>query len=315
MANAVGVDIGGTKVSAGVVDEQGRILCQQWELTPDHPEATLESVHALIERLRRDFPVTAVGLGVGGFIDERRSTVLFAKNIGWVNEPLRERMEALCGLPVVIENDANAATWAEARFGAGRGEGDLVGLTVGTGIGGGLVLDGRLHRGRFGTAAECGHLLLVPGGLPCACGGDGCWEMYCSGTALVRAARDQAGAGLADAAALVTAAGGRPDQISGGLITAAARAGDPFAVELLRQQGWWLGRGMASLAAMLDPGRFIVGGGVAEAGALLLEPARRSFRDHLPARGHRPEATIVAAALGNAAGLIGAADLARRGGA
>jgi glucokinase len=252
-----------------------------------------------VERLRRDRDVTAVGVGAGGFIDERGATIVFAKNIGWVNEPLQEEMEAATGLPVILENDANAAAWAEWRFGAGRGENCLICLTIGTGIGGGIVIDGRVHRGRFGMGAELGHLLVVPDGIPCGCGAYGCWEMYCSGPALIEEARRQAVL---------------PGDITGDAITAAARAGDPDAVELLRRIGWWLGRGMASLAAILDPGSFVIGGGVAEAGDLILAPARESFRHHLPAAKHRGEgriARIVPAALGADAGLIGAADLAR----
>jgi glucokinase len=314
MTLTIGVDIGGTKIAAGVVDGEGRILARCKEPTPGRTEDVAEAVGLAVDRLRQEHPVVAVGLGVGGFIDAERETVLFAKNIGWIGEPLRARMERRVGLPVVVENDANAAAWAEARFGAGRGESFLVGLTVGTGIGGGLVIDGRLHRGRFGTAAECGHLPLVPGGLACACGGDGCWEMYCSGTALAREARRLADEGNPLASGMLRRAGGRCGDITGDTVTAAAGDGDAGALELLRQAGWWLGRGMAALAAVLDPGCFVVGGGVAEAGDLLLDAARESFREHLPARGYRGEARIVLAGLGTEAGLIGAADLARQGG-
>lgn len=312
MTLTIGVDLGGTKLSAGVVDEQGRILSQYKEPTPTRTEDVMAAVCEVIANLRQTFSVTAIGLGVGGFIDDQCSTVLYAKNIGWINEPLKAHLEQRCGLPVRVENDANAAAWGEARFGAGRGESFLVCLTIGTGIGGGLVLDGRLHRGRFGTAAECGHLLVMPGGLPCACGGEGCWEMYCSGTALVREAKRLADDGTHRMAGILGRAGGRSDSITGAIITAAAQKGDPGALELLRQIGWWLGRGMASLAAILDPGCFIIGGGVAEAGELVLNPARESFRNHLPARGYRGEARIVPAGLGNEAGLIGAADLSRQ---
>jgi len=299
MSLTIGIDAGGTKISAGVVDEHGNLVDRWKEPTPECTDQVMGVLRGIVERLRRDRDVTAVGVGAGGFIDESGATVVFAKNIGWVNEPLQEEMEAATGLPVILENDANAAAWAESRFGAGRGENCLICLTIGTGIGGGIVINGRLQRGRFGMGAELGHLLVVPDGLKCGCGAGGCWEMYCSGAALIEEARRQAIL---------------PGNITGEAITRAARAGDPKTVELLQRIGWWLGRGMASLAAILDPGSFVVGGGVAEAGDLILTPARESFRHHLPAAKHRGVgriARIVPAALGADAGLIGAADLAR----
>lgn len=311
MSLAIGMDVGGSKIGAVVTDHTGAVLDRWQEPSPARTEAFLPAIGAIVRRLRERHEVTAIGLGVGGFIDRERATVLFAKNIGWVGEPIKAWLEAELRLPVAIENDANAAAWGEARFGAGTGESSLVCLTLGTGLGGGIIVDGRLLRGQRGVAAECGHLLVMPGGIPCGCGGDGCWEMYCSGTALVREAKALAAAGSPLTEALLARAEGRPEAISGGMITAMAEAGDPGAIELLRRIGWWLGRGMASLAALLDPGCFVIGGSVAAAGELLLEPARRSFLDHLPARGHREAASIVAAALGNDAGAIGAADLAR----
>jgi glucokinase len=212
---------------------------------------------------------------------------------------------------VDVENDANAAAWGEFQFGAGHDVDDLLLVTVGTGVGGGVVLDGSLYRGAFGVGAEIGHMRVVPDGIRCGCGNRGCFEMYASGTALVREARAAAAAGSLLAADLVERAGGDPGGISGPLITEAARDGDTFALEHLAGLGHWLGEGIASLTAVLDPAVVVIGGGVSAAGDLLLEPVRRAFAAQLTGRGHRPMLEIRAARLGNRAGLIGAADLTR----
>jgi glucokinase len=185
-------------------------------------------------------------------------------------------------------------------------------VNLGTGIGGAIVLDGQIMRGRFGIAGEFGHMQVVPGGQRCECGNKGCWEQYASGNALVREARSLMTANSPMATDLLERSVGDPSALTGPMITQAAREGDPTAIELLAEIGQWLGVGIANLAAALDPGVFVVGGGVSAAGDLLLEPARGTFRRQLTGRGYRPEALIVAAELGNEAGLIGAADLARR---
>ncbi len=216
-------------------------------------------------------------------------------------------------LPVVVENDANAAAWAEWRFGAGRGETHLVCVTLGTGIGGGIVLDGRVQRGKHGMAGEFGHMIVVPEGQRCECGNRGCLEQYASGNVLGREARELARAGSPVAVPMMERVGGDIDALVGPVITEAARDGDPLAIELFEEVGRWLGVGLANLAAALDPGMFVIGGGVSDAGELLLRPARDSFRRVLTGRGFRPEPRIVRAALGPEAGLVGAADLARVG--
>src|SRR6266542_2057725 len=191
MALTIGVDIGGTKVAAGVVDEEGEILTRLRRDTPAADSAAVvEVIIALVTELAESYNVEAVGLGAPGFVDAGRATVLFTPNLLWRDEPLRDEIEKRCHLPAVVENDANAAAWAEARFGAGRGDAFVVLLTIGTGIGGGLVLDGELYRGRFGVAAEIGHLNVVPDGRLCGCGNKGCWEQYASGRALVREAHE-----------------------------------------------------------------------------------------------------------------------------
>jgi glucokinase len=185
-------------------------------------------------------------------------------------------------------------------------------LTIGTGLGGGLVLSGELYRGAFGVGGEVGHLRVVPGGHLCGCGNKGCWEQYASGSALVREAREFARSSPPQADRLLELAKGRADGIEGPMVSTAAAEGDVAARELLEDLGRWIGEGIASLAAVLDPAAVVVGGGVSEAGDLLLEPARQSFGRQLTARGHRPVLEIRPATLGNEAGIIGAADLARR---
>ena len=314
MTLAVGVDIGGTKVAAGVVDERGRVLARARRSTPSRdPRAVEDTIVEVVGVLRRKHEVAAVGIGAAGFVDADRARVLFAPHLAWRNEPLRDEVAARVDLPVVVENDANAAAWAEWRFGAGRGEDRLVCVTLGTGSGGGIVLDGAVQRGAHGMAGEFGHMVVFPDGHRCECGNRGCLEQYASGNVLGREARELARAGSPVTVPLMERVGGVVDDLVGPVITEAARDGDPCAIELFEDVGRWLGIGLANLAAALDPGIFVIGGGVSDAGELLLRPARLSFRRTLTGRGFRPEPRIVAAALGPEAGLVGAADLARTG--
>ncbi|MGA9343581.1 MAG: ROK family glucokinase [Nocardioidaceae bacterium] len=309
---AIGIDIGGTVVKAGVVDVDGRVLETVARETPSTSAVEVEdTIAGVVSDLADRHVVAAVGIGAAGFVDATQTTVLFSPHLAWRNERLQDAVQQRVDLATWIDNDANCAAWAEARFGAGQGEPDLVCVTLGTGIGGGLILDGKLFRGRFGLGGEFGHMQVVEGGHPCPCGNRGCWEQYASANALVREARQRAEAGSASAAALLGRAGGDIAAITGLLVAEAALAGDPLAVQLLAEVGRWLGVGIANLAAALDPGVFVIGGGVADAGDLLLDPAVAAYRGQLTGRGYRPEARIVRARLGNQAGLIGAADLAR----
>lgn len=313
MELTIGIDVGGTKIAAGVVDPGGRVL---QHLRIATPAATAEGVERdiveAVRRLRVDHDIDAVGVAAAGLVDEHRGLLRFAPNLPIRDRPWRDLLGPVLGLPVVVENDANAAAWGEYRFGGGRGVGDVVLLTVGTGLGGGIVWGGRLLRGAFGSAGEFGHLRLVPDGRPCGCGGRGCWEQYTSGTALLRRAREFAAEHPAGAAGLLEAAGGEPDELTGRMITAAAAAGDPAARDLLADLGRWLGAGIAAVAEVLDPAAVVIGGGVSEAGDLLLEPARQAYAAALTAGAYRPHLDIRVALLGNDAGLVGAADLARQ---
>ena len=310
---ACGIDVGGTKIAGCVVDTDGTILEQARVESPaTSTDAIEQAIEELVRGLQRDHEIASVGVGAAGFVDKGRAVVMFAPNLAWRDETLKTDLEARLGLPVVVENDANAAAWGEFEFGAGKDVDDLLLVTVGTGVGGGIVLDGELYRGAFGVAAEIGHIRVERNGRLCGCGNHGCLEQYGSGTALVREAREAIEGGSLLAKDLLDRAGGDLDAITGPMISSAAADGDKFAVEQLTTLGEWLGEGIASLAAVLDPAVAVIGGGVSEAGSLLLDPIRTTLRNNLTGRGHRPELEIRKAQLGNTAGMIGAADLARR---
>lgn len=309
---AIGVDTGGTKIAAGVVDTNGRIIARTRRPTPaEDPSKIQTAIADAIRELLSDYSIVGVGLGAAGFVDQNRSTVMFAPNLAWRDEHLGASLQDRLGIPVVVENDANAAAWAEVRFGAGRGETHAVILTIGTGIGGGIVFDRELLRGRHGLAAEVGHLNIVPDGRRCGCGLYGCWEQYASGRALVREAQEQASVSPLMAQEMLRLAGGSPAGITGRMVTAAAKAGDVAALFCFDELSKWLGRGMAELAAILDPGMFAISGGVCEAGELLRARVEGVFRRHLIGRGYRPTAAVRIAELGPEAGIVGAADLSR----
>ena len=314
---AIGIDIGGTKVAGGVVDVEGNVTHRARRDTPDRSkspsvvEGTIVEVVAELMQVVGPETIAAVGIGAAGFVAADRATVVFAPHLSWRHEPLQDALQRRVAVPIFVDNDANAAVWAEWKFGAAQGETHVMMITLGTGIGGGILINGQVQRGRFGIAGEFGHMQVVPGGHRCECGNRGCWEQYASGNALVREARSLFSANSPIASDLLDRVEGVVGNLTGPLITQAARDGDPTARELLAEIGNWLGVGIANLAAAFDPGMFVIGGGVSSAGDLLLIPARETFKRQLTGRGYRPEARIVAAHLGNDAGLIGAADLAR----
>jgi glucokinase len=313
-ALAIGVDVGGTKILAAVVDAYGVIHERERVATPARdPDATVDAiataVHTLAERCPQ--PVDSVGIGVAALVDAQRSRVVFAPNLGWADVPLADAVSQRIGQRVIVENDANTAAWGEFRHGSGRQFDDTVVITVGTGIGGGLILDGQLRRGAHGMAAEIGHIIVDPGGRACGCGRRGCWEQYASGSALVRTARDFAAQRRGEADLLLRLGDGNPEGIRGRHITEAARGGDPVALAAFAEVGLWLGRGMADLTAVIDPQAYVIGGGVSDAGALLVDPARREHDALVSTYGGRESPAVVKASLGNDAGVVGAADLAR----
>ncbi|MCW2787441.1 MAG: glkA 1 [Marmoricola sp.] len=313
MTLSIGIDVGGTKIAAGVVAEDGTLIASTRTESPaEEPDAIADDIAGLVTELAAQHDVSAVGVAAAGFIDLARTEVMFAPNLAWRDEPLRTLIADRVPFPVTIENDANAAAWAEYRFGAGKDARALLMVTIGTGIGGGLVLGGEVFRGGFGVAAEFGHMRVVPDGRACACGLHGCWEAYGSGTGLTFRARELAASDPASAAHLLSLAGGDPQAIHGPLVSQAAEEGDPAAKQSFVELARWIGEGLGSLAAVLDPDVIVVGGGVSESEELDMAIVEASFAGAETGFGHRPAPPVRRAALGNDAGLIGAADLARR---
>ncbi|WP_110205093.1 ROK family protein [Nocardioides daejeonensis] len=308
----VGIDVGGTKIVAGLVSAGRELLATARAVTPARAlgERALEdAIDALLVQVREGHEVGAVGLAAAGFVDASGDAIRFAPHLAWRDAPVRTRLTERWALPVVLDNDATAATHAEASFGAAAGADQALLITVGTGIGGGFVVDGRVVRGRNGMAGEFGHMRLVPDGVQCPCGGRGCWEQYASGNALQRFAREALARGPSILADLC---GGDPAALTGPMVSEAAEQGDTAALAAFSKVGDWLGVGLTNVVAALDPAVVVVGGGVAAAGDRLLEPARHRLQHSLVGAGHRDVPPVLPAGLGPDAGLLGAADLARR---
>ena len=297
------IDIGGTKIAAAVCDENDAIT-HRWRVpTPMDADAINHHIaniyHEAVAAGHDD--IQAIGISAAGNVGADRRTLTFAANIpAWINYDLSEHIGALIdhAVPVVVENDANCAGWGEYVHGAGQGSSNMVALTVGTGLGGAIVIDGRLYRGSFGMAAELGHLPMVPDGDTCGCGLRGCAERYTSGSALERFAK--------------SAVRRRPQDAGRLMVSQAAQEGDVLGLYAFGKIGEWLGRAMAATAAVLDPDVFVIGGGVVAVGDILLEPARYNYQRFLEGSAYRGHASIVAATAGQDAGLIGAANLALR---
>jgi len=313
MSLTIGIDVGGTKVLGGVVDEAGKVLTTARKDTPRQGGSALtQTIADVAKELLEQHSVSSVGVSAAGFVSSDRKTMLATPNIAdWNGVDLDNQLTRLIGLPVVIENDANAAAWGEAKFGAGKNQDHMMMLTVGTGIGGGIVVNGALYRGAYGVAAEFGHMRVVPEGHICGCGARGCFEQYASGNALLRHAREAINASPDVARNLLSRADGTVAGLTGQAITDAARDGDPVALAAFNTTGQWLGAGIASLAVLLDPACVVIGGGVIDAGEILLKPTRESLERNMPFAGKHPYPQIIAAQLGNEAGLVGVADLAR----
>jgi glucokinase len=310
MTHAVGVDVGGTKIAAGVVSDDGQIVDLTRVPSPsDDPQQLIETIALAVSELRARHDVSAVGVGAAGFVAADRNHIYFSPHLEWGDGPVADMLAERIGLRVVVENDANAAAWAEHVYGAGRGFDDQLMITVGTGIGGGMVLDGELYRGAGGMGAEVGHLSIVRGGRQCECGRRGCWEEYASGSSLERDAREAAARG--EVPTLVEAAGGVA-AVTGLLVTELAQQGNSEAVALLVALAESLATGISSLVSVLDPSVVVVGGGVSAAGPLLLEPLTAALHADISGGSRRPVPELRLAELGNDAGLVGCADLARR---
>jgi glucokinase len=311
--NTIGIDVGGTKVLGGVVSETGEILTTARRDTPrEGGRALTQAIADVANELAHEFPVDSIGVSAAGFISSDRKTILATPNIaGWNGVNLDRELNEILGKTIVLENDANAAAWGEFKFGAGRGRNDLMLLTLGTGVGGGLILDGALFRGAFGIGAELGHIRIVPEGHLCGCGIRGCLEQYSSGSALLRHAREAISASPDIARNLLARGDGTLEGLKGEHITDAAREGDPVAMAAFNTMASYLGAGIASLCAVIDPSCIVIGGGVIDAGEIFLGPTREAALRLIPFSGKHPYPEIVAAELGNHAGLVGVADLSR----
>ena len=313
MSYTIGIDVGGTKVLGGVVTDTGEVLTTSRRDTPrEGGSALTQTIADVALELSAQYPVSAVGLSAAGFVSSDRKTMLATPNIaGWNGVQLDAELTALINLPVVLENDANAAAWGERTFGAGKGKQNMLMVTVGTGVGGGIIVNGQLLRGAFGIAAEIGHLRVLPEGHLCGCGARGCFEQYASGNALLRHAREAIAASPDLARNLLSRGDGTLEGLTGRAITEAARDGDQVAISAFNTTAQWLGAGIASLSVILDPECVVIGGGVVDAGEILLAPTRAAMERYMPFAGKQPYPEIIAATLGNEAGLVGAADLAR----
>jgi glucokinase len=289
---SIGVDVGGTKVLGVVADADGTVLAEHRVSTPKGGDAVVDAMVAVIEHLRVEHEVTAIGAGVPGLVSND-GVLRFAPNLpGVVELPVGERLASATGLSVRVDNDNTCALWGEHLLGAARDVGDAVLVGLGTGIGGGLLLDGRLVRGAHGFAGEIGHMVVARGGIECVCGRRGCWERYASGSALGRMARE---AGIGE---------------RGEDVTAAALAGDAAALAVFDEFADWFAVGLVNLVHVLDVERCVIAGGLVEAGEVLIDAVRRAFAARIVAPEHRPAVDIVGAELGERAGAIGAALLA-----
>ncbi|WP_252438038.1 ROK family protein [Pseudonocardia humida] len=311
MKLTVGVDVGGTSVRAGVVDADGTILDTARTPTPRSDGALEAALARVVGELAERYPVGAVGLALAGFITPDRRGVRFAPHLSWRDAPVADRIADLVGLPVVVEHDANAAALAERHFGAAAGAATVVFIAIGTGIGSALLLDGQVYRGAFGVAPELGHLPVVPEGRPCPCGKNGCWERYCSGTALAATAVELLARNGRRSPVLRRLVRSDPGLVTGQRVAAAAREGDTVACEAMDELARWLGTGLALVADVFDPELVVIGGGVSESAPLFLDEAREHYARMVTGAGRRPLFRIRTAQLGDSAAVVGAARLAR----
>lgn len=311
----IGVDLGGTNIAAGIVDAEGKILCQDSMPTGrDGSEAIAARIAALVNQLleQREMKlseIAAIGVGVPGTANQETGLVEYANNLGMEDEPFLKRLQPYFpGTQLAFENDANAAAWAEYLFGAGKGAGSMIMVTLGTGIGGGIILNGKLFEGINFAAGEFGHFTIQHDGIPCNCGRRGCFERYASATALVEQTREamrqnpQSG--------LWQLCGGDIDKVDGKLLFEAVRAGDDTAQSVLDTFTYYLGTGIVDLVNIFQPEMICLGGGISQAGELLTLPVQKMLEKESYTRMSKRQPKIVTASLGNEAGIIGAALLA-----
>ena len=309
----VGIDLGGTNIAVGVVSETGSILAQVGAKTlPDRPYQAIvrdmaELVRRAIAKARLSiYDVKSVGVGIPGVAFADTGVVYNCTNLGWINIPLRAEMKKYIGMPIFIDNDANVAALAESVTGASAGYKSSILLTLGTGVGGGVIIDGKPWAGAHGRAGEMGHMILVPDGVPCTCGKSGCVERYCSGTALIREAK-QVCFNFPETS-ILRKAGGNIDKINAKLVIDAAKEGDAPALRVFNSFARYLAMAVNNLIWAFDPEIVVLGGGLSYAGDFLLDAVRAYIPMHQMGA-PLPIAPVVLAHLGNEAGVIGAAML------
>jgi glucokinase len=305
---AIGLDLGGTKCLGLAVGPGGQVLAEHRVPTPaTGGEPLLDVLATVVEDVAAAAGAKpgSVGVGAPGLVDAA-GVLRFAPNLrSAVDLPIAEGLGRRLGVPVHVDNDVTCAAYGEWTVGAAAGATDALLVALGTGIGGGLVVGGRLARGANGFAGEIGHMVVDPSGPPCPCGLRGCWERFASGGGLGRLAREAAEAGRAPA--VVARAGGEADRVRGEHVTDAAEAGDPGARAILDTFAWWLALGLANLTNVFDPGRIVIGGGLVDDAELWLDATRTAYAGLVVGAASRPEVPIVAAMLGARAGAVGAA--------
>ena len=310
MELTIGIDVGGTKLLGVAADGAGEVTAERLAPTPRGPEAVMHALGEMVEALTAGAPgAGAVGVGIAGLID-LEGMVHYAPNLaGFEGVPLRARLEKDTGQPVVVDNDANVAALGELTHGAARGRNEVLLITLGTGIGGGIVTGGQVYRGAHGMAAEIGHFTVDPRGPRCACGRTGHWEALASGSALGRMGRELAARG--EAPGLLARAGGDPEAVTGRLVGDAAQAGEADGLVMMARYAELVAVGLGGLVNILDPELVVVAGGLVELGEVLLRPLRQALADHVEAPHRRTLPEVVPAQLGERAGAVGAAVLAR----
>ncbi len=309
----IGIDIGGTKVLGGVVDSTGNIIDSARRVTPvAGGKELITTIIEVIKEFKSKHEIAGVGISIAALISADQGTVVGAPNIANLSKlNFVAELKKEFNIPIIAENDANAAMWAEYKFGAARGFNPVMFFIIGTGMGGGLVIDDKLFRGANGIGAEFGHMIVQQNGVLCGCGTKGCIEQYASGSALMRYAKEGITANPAKGKVILDLAGGSVTGLTGAILTKAALAGDELAIAAFKQQADWLGSACASFALILNPAAIVIGGGVVDAGELFLAPVREAMNRYMPFAGTHTPPKIIAAKFGNDAGLIGAADLVR----
>ena len=315
--HTIGLDIGGTKILGVVTDADGTVVAEERDESPEGFADIVDSAATMVATLQGRVPsalagdIAAIGVGIAGLVDDK-GVLRYGPNLpGVIDAPVRDALAERTGLPAFVDNDANVAGWGEVRFGAAAGARDALLATLGTGIGGAIVLDGKVLRGAHGFAAEIGHFTVDRDGPVCACGERGHWEAIASGSALGRMARELVASG--SGAAILARAGGDANEVTAHHVGDAAAAGDADALALLSRYADNVALGLAGLSNILDPAIIVISGGLVELGDLLFAPLRVAFTTHIEAAEHRPAVPIVPATLGERAGAIGAAAIAADG--